>query len=257
MRIVTWNVNSLPVRLSQVLEWLELHRPDVLALQETKVEDALFPRAQLEAAGYHAVFSGQRTYNGVAILSRHEPQDVQAGIPGFEDEQRRVIAATVNGVRVVNLYVPNGESLHSPKFDYKQRWLEALARYADGAVALYGPMAFYGLRPWEEWASEWAYRLFLRLMAALDKPNLAGANMAFRREVALEAGGYPPVYAREDVLLGLALQERGRVRYVPEAMVRTSARRLEKGLLPFLAQQLRNLSGRTEGYFAEDGGRGR
>ncbi|WP_036218553.1 exodeoxyribonuclease III, partial [Calidithermus chliarophilus] len=134
MRIVTWNVNSLPVRLPQVLEWLELHRPDVLALQETKVEDALFPRAQLEAAGYHAVFSGQRTYNGVAILSRHEPQDVQAGIPGLEDEQRRVIAATVNGVRVVNLYVPNGESLHSPKFDYKQRWLEALARWLRGVL---------------------------------------------------------------------------------------------------------------------------
>lgn len=174
----------------------------------------------------------------------------------------RVVVCPTPGVaaaRQAGLEAATGEWVASTDADSlpQPQWLEALARHAEGAVALYGPMAFYGLRPWEEWASEWAYRLFLRLMAALGKPNLAGANMAFRREAALEVGGYPPVHAREDVLLGLALQKRGQVRYVPEAMVRTSARRLKKGLLPFLVQQLRNLSGRTEGYFAEDGGRGR
>mgnify|MGYP001770866133 CR=1 FL=1 len=134
MRIATWNVNSLTVRLPQVLEWLKLHQPDVLALQETKLEDPAFPLSDLQAAGYWAVFSGQRTYNGVAILSKMEPSDVATGIPGFEDEQRRVIAATVGGVRIVNLYVPNGEALDSPKFVYKGRWLEALTGWLGSVV---------------------------------------------------------------------------------------------------------------------------
>lgn len=144
MRIVTWNVNSLSVRLPQVLDWLKLHRPDVLGLQETKLEDASFPLEQFRAAGYRAVFSGQRTYNGVAILSREEPGDVQIGIPGFDDEQRRVIAATLGGVRVVNLYIPNGESLASPKFAYKQRWLEALAAWLDTLVKAYPKLVVLG-----------------------------------------------------------------------------------------------------------------
>ncbi|MDX2004698.1 MAG: exodeoxyribonuclease III [Meiothermus sp.] len=134
MRIVTWNVNSLNVRLAQVLEWLQTHQPDVLCLQETKLEDSFFPLLDLEAAGYKAVFSGQRTYNGVAIMSKHPLEDVQMGIPGFEDEQKRVIAATVNGIRVVNLYVPNGEALDSPKFEYKQRWLGALIPWLDSVL---------------------------------------------------------------------------------------------------------------------------
>lgn len=126
MKLVTWNVNSLKVRLPQLLDWLKAHAPDVVCLQETKLEDAGFPADALRAAGYEAAFSGQKTYNGVAILSRAPPQDVAAGLPGFADEQKRVIAATVAGVRVVCVYVPNGQSVGSDKYAYKLRWLEAL-----------------------------------------------------------------------------------------------------------------------------------
>lgn len=144
MRMVTWNVNSLSVRLPQVLEWLKVHQPDVVGLQETKLEDSYFPLEQIKAAGYHAVFSGQRTYNGVAILSRQEPRDVHIGIPNFDDKQRRVIAVSVNGVRIVNLYVPNGEALDSPKFAYKQRWLEALTGWLDAVVKDHSQMVVLG-----------------------------------------------------------------------------------------------------------------
>ena len=126
MKLVTWNVNSLKVRLPQLLDWLAAHAPDVVCLQETKLADANFPADALRAAGYEAVFSGQKTYNGVAILSRRPAQDVAVGIPGFADEQKRVIAATVDGVRVVCVYVPNGQSVGSDKYEYKLRWLEAL-----------------------------------------------------------------------------------------------------------------------------------
>ena len=101
MRFATWNVNSLKVRLPQVLEWLARHGPDALCLQETKLENAKFPAAEIEAAGYRALHNGQKTYNGVAILARVEPADAVTTIPGFEDEQKRVLAATVGGVRVV------------------------------------------------------------------------------------------------------------------------------------------------------------
>jgi len=127
MKIASWNVNSLNVRLPHLLQWLDEARPDVVALQETKMEDAKFPAEALEAAGYWSVFSGQKTYNGVAILARGQAlHDVQAGIPGFEDPQKRVLAATVNGVRIVDVYVVNGESVGSAKFEYKLRWIEAL-----------------------------------------------------------------------------------------------------------------------------------
>lgn len=126
MKIATWNVNSLNVRLPHVLQWLASEQPDVLCLQELKIEDSKFPVDALADAGYEAVFSGQKTYNGVAILARHDLSDVQIGIPGFEDEQRRVIAATVQGVRVVCVYIPNGQSLDSDKYQYKLRWLAAL-----------------------------------------------------------------------------------------------------------------------------------
>lgn len=129
MKIATWNVNSLNVRLPHVLDWLESEQPDVLCLQELKIEDSKFPVAQLAEAGYQAVFSGQKTYNGVAILARHDLSDVQVGIPGFEDEQKRVIAATVQGVRVVCGYFPNGQSLDSDKYQYKLRWLKALTEW--------------------------------------------------------------------------------------------------------------------------------
>jgi exodeoxyribonuclease-3 len=129
MKIATWNVNSLGVRLPQVEAWLAAESPDILALQETKLVDEKFPREALVAAGYQCVFSGQKTYNGVAILSRVAATDVVAGIPGFEDPQKRVLAATFGDVRVVDLYVPNGESVESDKYRYKLDWLARLRDY--------------------------------------------------------------------------------------------------------------------------------
>ncbi len=126
MKLATWNVNSLKVRLPHLLDWLAVNPVDVVCLQETKTEDQNFPLAELEAAGYHSVFSGQKTYNGVAVLSREPATDLQYGIPGFEDEQKRVIAATIGGVRTVCVYVPNGQEVGSDKFEYKLKWLAAL-----------------------------------------------------------------------------------------------------------------------------------
>jgi exodeoxyribonuclease III len=126
MKIASWNVNSLNVRLPHLLDWLQATQPDIVALQETKLEDARFPHQPLAEAGYHAVCSGQKTYNGVAILARQPPGEVQAGIPGLDDAQRRVIAATVGELRVIDLYVVNGQAVGSEKFAYKLRWLEAL-----------------------------------------------------------------------------------------------------------------------------------
>src|SRR4051812_35449116 len=119
MIIASWNVNSLKVRLPHLLEWLAVRQPDVVCLQETKCEDAKFPAADIEAAGYQAAWSGQKTYNGVAILSRHPISDPQPGIPDFEDEQKRVLAATVQGMRIVSAYVPNGQTVDSEKYHYK------------------------------------------------------------------------------------------------------------------------------------------
>lgn len=126
MKIASWNVNSLKVRLSQMLDWLEANPVDVLCLQETKTEDKGFPFAELSARGYQAVHNGQKTYNGVAILSRSGLDEVSRDIPGFADEQKRVIAATVGGVRVVCAYMPNGQAVGSEKYHYKLRWLAAL-----------------------------------------------------------------------------------------------------------------------------------
>jgi exodeoxyribonuclease-3 len=125
MKIASWNVNSLNVRLPHLEQWLAAFAPDVVGLQETKLEDERFPDTALAAAGYRSVFSGQKTYNGVAILSREPAEEVQIGIPGFEDEQKRVIAATVAGVRIINLYVVNGQDVGTDKYAYKLRWLEA------------------------------------------------------------------------------------------------------------------------------------
>ena len=129
MRIATWNVNSLNVRLPHVLDWLAEHRPDVLMLQETKLTDDRFPVEALRSAGYHAVFSGQKTYNGVAVLSREPPNDVLREFPEVTDEQRRTIAATVAGVRVIDLYVVNGQEVGSEKYDYKLRWLREVTEH--------------------------------------------------------------------------------------------------------------------------------
>jgi len=138
MRIASWNVNSVRTRLDQVLAWLETEQPDVLCLQETKVADELFPSAAFEQMGYHCAISGQKAYNGVALISRLLLDDVQIGfsalLPDDPDapelsEQKRVISALVDGVRVLNLYVPNGSSLSSDKYTYKLAWLACLKRY--------------------------------------------------------------------------------------------------------------------------------
>ena len=129
MRITTWNVNSLNVRLPHLLEYLTEFEPDVVALQETKLPDERFPTAEIEAAGYRVIFSGQKTYNGVAIISRSEASDIIADIPKFDDPQRRLLAASVDGVRIINVYVPNGQEVGSEKYAYKFRWLAAFRDY--------------------------------------------------------------------------------------------------------------------------------
>jgi exodeoxyribonuclease-3 len=134
MLIATWNVNSLRVRLPQLLSWLAENKPDIMALQETKLPDEAFPGAQIEAAGYHFLCSGQKTYNGVAILSREPLQAAANSIPGFEDPQRRVLAASRGAVRIVNLYVPNGQAVGSDKYAYKLRWLGALRAWLAAEV---------------------------------------------------------------------------------------------------------------------------
>ncbi len=144
MKLATWNVNSLNVRLPHVLDWLRAQQPDALCLQELKQEDLKFPLAAFEEAGYQAVFDGQKTYNGVAILSRSRPEDIRKGMPGFADEQKRVIAATIDGLRVVCVYIPNGQSVGSDKYQYKLRWLDALAAYMQREIAEYGDVALLG-----------------------------------------------------------------------------------------------------------------
>jgi len=140
----TWNVNSLKVRLPHLLSWMEGNSPDVVCLQETKLEDAKFPVAEIEALGYCAIFSGQKTYNGVAILSRLPATDVQRGTPDFADEQRRVIAATIAGVRIVCAYVPNGQAVDSDKYRYKLAWLSAFSEWIRKDLASYPNLAILG-----------------------------------------------------------------------------------------------------------------
>lgn len=144
MKLVTWNVNSLNVRLPHVLDWLRDNQPDVLCLQETKQEDVKFPYVDLKAAGYNAVHLGQKTYNGVAIISPHEITHVEHGIAGYDDEQRRVISATINGIRVVCVYIPNGQAVNSDKFEYKLRWLEALTAWLESELKRYPHLVLLG-----------------------------------------------------------------------------------------------------------------
>ena len=144
MKIASWNINSLNVRLPQVLAWLAAEQPDVLALQETKLVDEKFPRAEIEAAGYRSVYAGQKTYNGVALLSRQPAQAVVSGIPGFDDAQRRALAATFDGVRVIDLYVPNGESVDSDKYRYKLNWLMALTAWMQQEIAAHPRLVVLG-----------------------------------------------------------------------------------------------------------------
>ncbi len=145
MRLATWNVNSLAVRLPQLLTWLEQQQPEVLVLQETKLTDDKFPAAEIEAAGWQVAFHGQKTYSGVALLSRGaEPEAVVKNIPGLADEQARVIAATVDGVRVVGGYFPNGQAPGSEKFAYKMGWLDALREWLRSELAAHAQLVLMG-----------------------------------------------------------------------------------------------------------------
>lgn len=144
MKLASWNVNSLGVRLPQVLQWLEAERPDLLALQETKLEDARFPAAEFAAAGYRAVYSGQKTYNGVALLARTPPQQVLRELPGLDDPQRRFLAADIDGLRVVNLYVVNGQAVDSDKYTYKLRWLGAVRAFLEAELARHPALVVLG-----------------------------------------------------------------------------------------------------------------
>ncbi len=144
MKLATWNVNSLGVRLPQLLDWLAAQQPDVVVLQETKLTDDKFPQAEIEAAGWRSQWFGQKTYNGVALLSRTEASDVVRNIPGFEDPQARVIAATVDGVRVVGAYFPNGQAPGSDKFAYKMAWLDALRLWLRAELARHPRLVLMG-----------------------------------------------------------------------------------------------------------------
>jgi exodeoxyribonuclease-3 len=144
VRIATWNVNSLRVRLSQVLDWIAKHRPDALCVQETKTTDGVFPEAAFRDAGYRAIFVGQKTYNGVAIISRAPAQTVICDLPGVDSAQKRFLAATLEGVRIVNVYVPNGEQVGSEKFTYKLSWFEALQRYLASELVSYSKLVLLG-----------------------------------------------------------------------------------------------------------------
>ncbi|APW37079.1 exodeoxyribonuclease III [Rhodoferax koreense] len=144
MQLATWNVNSLAVRLPQVIDWLLAHPVDVLALQETKLTDDKFPHAALAEAGYRAQWYGQKTYNGVALLTRSEATDVVRNIPGFDDELARVITATVDGVRVIGAYMPNGQAPGTDKFDYKMHWLKALRDWVREELATHPKLVLMG-----------------------------------------------------------------------------------------------------------------
>ena len=135
--LATWNVNSLRVRLEQVLAWLQEHKPDVLVLQEIKMTDEMFPLETFTNLGYHVAVAGQPTYNGVAILSRTPLLDVVVGIPDYDDPQKRVLAATIADIRVICVYVPNGASVDSDKYGYKLQWFEKLLAYVKNTLAAY------------------------------------------------------------------------------------------------------------------------
>ena len=188
MKIATWNVNSLRVRLPHLLDWLAANSPDAICLQETKCEDATFPAGELEAAGYCSLHNGQRTYNGVAILTRRAGVEVCRAIPRFTDDQSRVLAADFEGVRLVSVYVPNGQSVGSEKYLYKLRWLEALAAWLaeelDGTRSL-AVMGDFNVAPEERdvhdpqaWAGQVLFSLPER--AALGRIVGLGFTDAFR-----------------------------------------------------------------------------
>ena len=143
-KLASWNVNSLKVRLEQVLDWLESTQTDVLAMQETKLIDENFPAAVFIEKGYHVVFSGQKTYNGVAIVSLQPITEVMTDIPGLDDPQRRILAVTIGELRLINLYVPNGADLTSDKYQYKLGWLHKVTSFIQQQLLLYPKLAVVG-----------------------------------------------------------------------------------------------------------------
>ena len=145
MKIATWNVNSITARLPHVLQWLDAVRPDVLCVQETKCPDERFPVPELAASGYQAVFYGQPTYNGVAFLTRHEVTDIVRGLPGdATDTQARLLAATIGGIQLINVYVPNGAAVGSDKYQYKLAWLQRLRRFLSERYERTSPVLLCG-----------------------------------------------------------------------------------------------------------------
>jgi exodeoxyribonuclease-3 len=144
MKIATWNVNSLNVRLPHVTAWLEKNPVAALALQETKLTDDRFPVETLADAGYHSVFSGQKTYNGVALLSQTPAEEVVRALPGYEDDHKRVLAGTVAGVRVIGVYCPNGKDLDTPSYAYKLEWFAALRDWLVQELASHDKLVLTG-----------------------------------------------------------------------------------------------------------------
>jgi len=144
MKIVSWNVNSLNVRLPHVLRFLEQEKPDVLALQETKTTDDKFPREAIAEAGYQVIFSGQKTYNGVCLLSRQPATNIVTDMPGLDDPQRRLLAASVGSIRIINVYIPNGQAVGSDKYAYKFRWLNAFRSYLETEMAAHDKLVMLG-----------------------------------------------------------------------------------------------------------------
>ncbi|HTS52895.1 MAG TPA: exodeoxyribonuclease III [Burkholderiales bacterium] len=144
MKLATWNVNSLKVRLPHLLDWVGREQPDVVCLQETKTEDPNFPARELQQAGYQSLFVGEKAYNGVAILTRAVASDVSGAVPDFADDQKRVLAATVDGLRVICVYVPNGESVESEKYRYKLAWLGALEKWLMRELQTHPRLALLG-----------------------------------------------------------------------------------------------------------------
>ena len=144
MKIATWNVNSMNVRLPHVLEWLQSHEPDVLVLQEIKQLSEKFPSDALAELGYHSIANGQKTYNGVAVISKIAPSEPVTELPGFEDPQKRVLATTIDGLRVVDLYVPNGSEVGSEKYAYKLEWLASLRDFLDEEMRMHENLVVLG-----------------------------------------------------------------------------------------------------------------
>lgn len=187
-KIATWNVNSINVRLSQVIDWLRQHDPDVLCLQETKCECEKFPTDALKALGYHSICNGQKAYNGVAIISKTPLRDVLHDVPTITDPQRRILVGTIGKVRIINLYVPNGESLTSPKFEYKLSWLSKITAFINEELNKYEKLVVVGdfnIAPQPEDVYDpvkWQNRILFSEKERLSLKNLCdlGLSDAFR-----------------------------------------------------------------------------